>query len=62
MCSYDLHYNVLWDRCANEEIVIPREKDFHAKSIVAVVFECYFFITNSCIVMYVGTACIIMYK
>ena len=30
------------------------------KSIVALVFECYFFITSSCIVMYVGMACTMM--
>ena len=60
VCSYDLHYNVLWGRYASELkgltkkllfSILPRKKNFHAKLQVhcAMVFECY----SSCIVMYV---------
>ena len=31
--------------------ILPRKKA-NCKSIVAMVFECYFFVTSSCIVMY----------
>ena len=64
VCSYDLHYNILWGRYASELkgltkkllfSILPRKKNFHAKLQVhcAMVLECYFFITSSCIVMYV---------
>ena len=57
VCSYDLHYNVLWGRYAervNEEITIfPRKISMqNCKSIVDMVFECYFIIISSCIMMY----------
>ena len=60
VCSYD---NVLWGRYASELkgltktlllSIVPRKKDAsmqNCKSIVAMVFECYFFITSSCIVI-----------
>ena len=68
VCSYDLHYNVLWGRYVSELkgsikkllfSILPRKKNFHTKLQVhcATVFECYFSITSSCIVMYVH-ACV----
>ena len=66
VCSNHLHYNVLWGRYASELKGLMKKLLFsilhismqNCKSIVAMVFECYFFITSSCIVMYVH-ACII---
>ena len=64
VCSYDLHYNVLWGRYASELkgltkkllfSILPRKKDFHAKLQVHFGFLLPCFITSSCIVMYVYT-------
>ena len=61
--------NVLWGQYASELKGLMKKLLFsilhismqNCKSIVAMVFECYFFITSSCIVMYVH-ACIIHYN
>ena len=60
VCSNDLHYNVLWGQYASELKGLMKKLLFNivhismqnCKSIVAMVFECYLFITSSCIVMY----------
>ena len=58
VCSYDLHYNVLWGRYASELkgitkkllfSILPMKKDAsmqNCKSIVTMVFECYFFVIS----------------
>ena len=66
VCSNDLNYNVLWGRYASELKGLMKKLLFsilhismqNCKSIVAMVFECYFFIT---VVMYVH-ACIMHYN
>ena len=66
VCSYDLHYNVLWGRYASKLkgltkkllfSILPRKKDFNCKSIIAMVFEFYLYNQlqhcNVCIYMHV---------